>query len=59
MAIKIASGVIPLSGRVAGRAFEPSRTRVDDDGGVETFCGIVLGCNNPRFGPSKILFIFL
>jgi hypothetical protein len=29
--------MIPLSGRVPGRASEPSRTRVDDNGGYETF----------------------
>ena len=44
MVMKNASGVISLSGRVPGRASEPSQTRVDDDGGVETFCGIMLGC---------------
>ena len=43
MVMKIASGVISLSGRVPGIASEPSRTRVDDDNGVGTFCGIVLG----------------
>ena len=43
MVMKNASGVISLSGRVPGRALEPSRTRVDDDGGVGTFRGIVLG----------------
>ena len=43
MVMKNASGVISLSGRVPGRASEPSRTRVDDDGGVGTFHGIVLG----------------
>ena len=31
------------SGRVPGRAPEPSRSRVDDDGGDETFRGIVIG----------------
>ena len=34
MVMKIASVVISLSGRVPGRASEPSRTRVDDDGSV-------------------------
>ena len=43
MVMKNASGVISLSGRVPGRASELSRTRVDDDGGVGTFRGIVLG----------------
>ena len=43
MVMKNASGVISLSGRVPGRASEPSRTKVDDDGGVGAFCGIVLG----------------
>ena len=42
MVMKNASGVISLSGRVPGRASEPSRTRVDDDGGVGTFREIVL-----------------
>ena len=41
MLMKNASGVISLSGRVPGRASEPSRTRVDDDGGVGAFRGIV------------------
>jgi hypothetical protein len=35
--------MIPLSGRVLGRASEPSRTRVDDDGGYGTFRGWRLG----------------
>jgi hypothetical protein len=35
--------MIPLSGRVPGRASEPSQTRVDDGGGYETFCGWRLG----------------
>ena len=43
MVMKIASDVMSLSSRVPGRASEPSRTRVDDDGGVKTFRGIVLG----------------
>ena len=43
MVMKNASGVISLSGRVPGRASEPSRTRVDDDAGGGTFRGIVLG----------------
>ena len=43
MVMKNASGVISLSGRVPGRASEPSQTRVDDDGGVGAFRGIVLG----------------
>ena len=43
MVMKNASGVISLAGRVLRRASEPSRTRVDDDGSVETFRQIVLG----------------
>ena len=43
MVMKNASGVISLSGRVPGRASKPSQTRVDNDGGVGTFRGIVLG----------------
>ena len=43
MVMKNASGVISLSGRVQRRASEPSRTRVDDGGGVGDFRGIVLG----------------
>ena len=35
--------MIPLSGRVSGRASEPSRTRVDDGGGYGTFSGWRLG----------------
>ena len=35
--------MIPLSGRVPGRASEPSRTRVDDAGGYGTFRGWRLG----------------
>ena len=35
--------MIPLSGRVPGRASEPSRTRVDDGGGYGTFHGWRLG----------------
>jgi hypothetical protein len=31
--------MIPLSGRVPGRASEPSQTRVDDSGGYRTFRG--------------------
>ena len=44
MAMKNASRVIFPSGRVPGSASEPSRTRVDDGGGVGDFRGIVLGC---------------
>ena len=36
--------MIPLSGRVPGRASEPSRARVDDGGGSGTFRGWKLGC---------------
>ena len=43
MAMKNPPVVISLSGRVSGRVSEPSQTRVDDDGGVGTFRGIVLG----------------
>ena len=43
MAMKNASRVILPSDRVPGSASEPSRTRVDDGGGVGTFRGIVLG----------------
>ena len=32
------------SGRVPGRAPEPSRSRVDDDGSDKTFRGILIGC---------------
>ena len=35
--------MIPLSGRVPGRASEPSRTRFDDGGGYGTFRGWRLG----------------
>ena len=44
MMMKNASGVISLSGRVPGRASEPYRTRADDDSGIETFHGFLLGC---------------
>ena len=43
MVMKNASGVISLSGRVPRRDSEPSRSRVDDDGGVGTFHEILLG----------------
>ena len=49
MAMRNASRVIFPSGRVPGSASEPSRTRVDDGGGVGDFRGIVLGC----FGFSR------
>jgi hypothetical protein len=32
--------MIPLSGRVPGRAYEPSQTRVDDIGGLQYFSWI-------------------
>ena len=38
------SGDDLLSDRVPGRAPEPSRSRVDDDGGDETFRGFLIGC---------------
>ena len=44
MVMKSPPVMIPLSGRVPGRASEPSRTRADDDGGCETFHGWRLGC---------------
>ena len=43
MAMKNASRVIFPSGRVPRSATEPSRTRVNDGGGVGDFRGIVLG----------------
>ena len=43
MVMKSPPVMISLSGRVPGRASEPSRTRVDDDGGYGTFHGILLG----------------
>jgi len=43
MVMKKPPVMISPSGKVPGRASKPSRTRVDDDGGVGTFCGIVLG----------------
>jgi hypothetical protein len=36
--------VIPLSGRVPGRASGPSRSRVDDSGGSGCVSGKVIGC---------------
>ena len=41
--MKNATRVIFPSGGVPGSALEPSRTRVDDGGGVGDFRGIVLG----------------
>jgi hypothetical protein len=35
---------IPLSGRVPGRAYGPSRSRVDDDGGSRRVSGKLIGC---------------
>ena len=43
MVMKKPSVMISTSGRVPGRASEPSRTRVGDDGRDGTFRGIVLG----------------
>ena len=43
MAMKKPPVAISPSDRVPRRASEPSRTRVDDDGGIGTFRGIVLG----------------
>jgi hypothetical protein len=34
---------IPLSGRVPGRALGPSRSRVDDSGGMRYLSGILIG----------------
>jgi hypothetical protein len=36
--------VIPLSGRVPGRASGPSQSRVDDGGGLRCVFGKVIGC---------------
>ena len=44
MAMKKPPVMISPSSRVPGRASEPSRTRVVDDGGGGTFRGILLGC---------------
>jgi hypothetical protein len=35
---------IPLSGRVPGRASRPSRSRVDDSGGLRCVSGKLIGC---------------
>ena len=43
MVMKRPPVMIPLSGRVPGRASEPSRTRVDDDDDCRTFRGWRLG----------------
>ena len=43
MVMKSPPVMIPLSGRVPGRASEPSRTRVADGGGCGTFRGWRLG----------------
>jgi hypothetical protein len=40
MVMKRPPVMISLFGRVPGRASEPSRTRVDDGGGYETFRGV-------------------
>ena len=39
MVMRIPVVMITLSGRVSRKATEPSRTRVDDDGGYRTFRG--------------------
>jgi hypothetical protein len=44
MAMKKTSVVIPLSGRVPGRAYGLSRSRVDDGGGSRCVSGKVIGC---------------
>jgi hypothetical protein len=36
--------VIPLSGRVPRRASGPSRSRIDDDGGLQYVFGKLIGC---------------
>ena len=43
MVMKRPPVTISLSGRVPGRASQPSRTMVDDDGGCGTFRGWRLG----------------
>ena len=43
MVMKSPPVMISLSGRVPGRALEPSRTRVDDGGGCGTLLGWRLG----------------
>ena len=53
MVMKRPPVMISLSGRVPGRALEPSRSRVDDDGGCGTFRGILIVCLGfPEEGPS-------
>jgi hypothetical protein len=44
MVMKMLPVMIPLSGRVSGRASEPSRARVDDGGCYRTFREWRLGC---------------
>jgi hypothetical protein len=44
MAMKKTLVVIPLSGRVPGRAYGPSRSRVDDGGGSRCVSRKVIGC---------------
>jgi hypothetical protein len=43
MAMKRPPVAIPLSGRVPGRAFRPSRSWVDDGGGSRCVSGKVIG----------------
>jgi len=42
MVMKSPPAMISPSGRVPGRAPEPSRSRVDDDGGGGTFLGFLI-----------------
>ena len=44
MGVQMPSVSIPLSGRVTGRAAEPSRTRVGDGGGFGCLLENMIGC---------------